>query len=308
MKIKDKIVRFICHDFWQKLWQTLVLVVKGFNNMDLNIRASGLTYSLLFAIVPLLALVMAIAKCFGMSELIEQQLQKSWLGETNFVPTIMEIVNRYLETAQGGVFIGVGILVLVWAVYSFFQNVEQAFNRVWGLKNTRSLLRQVTTYIAILFVIPVLIIVTSGLSIFLSSTTESLNMTFYARYHHWIIRVVQFVVAWCVFSWMYWAVPNTTVKWSAAIIPGILMGTIFQLLQNLSVYVLMFLSRTSVVYGAFAVIPILMIWLQWTCLLILIGVQMSAAIQMVSHPYIPDTMTRFPDECDSGEWNITMMQ
>ena len=307
MKLKEKIIKFIRHDFWQNLWLTIKMVVRGFNDMDLNIRASGLTYSLLFAVVPLLALIMAFAKGFGMAELIEHNMQKSWLGETNFIPQLMGMVDRYLDTAQGGAFIGVGIIVLIWAVYSFFQNVEQAFNRVWGLKNSRSIVRRVTTYIAILFVIPVLIIVTSGLSIFLNSATESMNLTLIEHYHHWIIRVVQFIVAWCVFSWMYWAVPNTTVKWQAAIIPGILMGTIFQLLQNFSVYVLMFLSRTSVVYGAFAIIPILMIWLQWTCLLILIGVQMSAAIQQVTQPYKAESLKQFPDECTSG-WDITMVQ
>ena len=307
MATKQYIERFIYHDFWQKLWQTLVMVVKGFNNKDLNIRASGLTYSLLFAIVPMLALIMAVAKGFGMAELIEQKLEQSWLGETNFVPTIMGFVDRYLDTAQGGAFIGIGLVILICAVYSFFQNVESAFNRVWGLKNTRSLLRQITTYIAILFVIPILIIVTSGLSLYLNTASEALNLTWLMRYRQWLIRIAQFVVAWCVFAWMYWAVPNTRVRWRAAIIPGILMGTIFQLLQNLSVYVLVLLSRTSMVYGAFAMLPILMTWLQWTCLLILIGVQMSAAIQAVSQPYKAETMNHFPEEA-TGEWNYTMVK
>jgi len=78
---------------------------------------------------------------------------------------------------------------------------------------------------------------------------------------------------------MYIAVPNTKVKFISALIPGILMGTLFQLLQMLSVYLIAFLSRTSIVYGAFATIPILMTLLQYTSLLILIGAEMSYAIQ-----------------------------
>ena len=65
----------------------------------------------------------------------------------------------------------------------------------------------------------------------------------------------------------------------SALIPGILMGTLFQLLQMLSVYLIAMLGRTSIVYGAFATIPILMVLLQYTSLLILIGAEMSYAIQ-----------------------------
>ena len=78
---------------------------------------------------------------------------------------------------------------------------------------------------------------------------------------------------------MYLAVPNTKVRFMSALIPGVIMGSLFQLLQMLSVYLIALLSRTSIVYGAFATIPILMTWLQYTSLLILIGAQMSYAIQ-----------------------------
>ena len=78
---------------------------------------------------------------------------------------------------------------------------------------------------------------------------------------------------------MYIAIPNTKVRFLSALIPGVLMGTLFQLLQMFSVYLIAILSRTSIVYGAFATIPILMTLLQYTSLLILIGAEMSYAIQ-----------------------------
>lgn len=294
-------------EFWNKFLQTIEMVIHGFVDKDLNMRANGLTYSLLFAVVPLLALVMAIARGFGMASMIQDQLNASWLGETGMVPTIMEIVERYLDTAEGGVFIGVGLLILIWAVYSFFQSVESAFNRVWGLSRRRSYLYQITTYVAILFAIPVLIIVTTGFSIFLNSTTDTLDIPWLDEYRGWIGRLLQFMVAWAVFSWMYWAVPNTRVRMRAALIPGVLMGTIFQLLQNLSIYVLVLLNRTSIVYGAFAMIPILMTWLQWACLLLLLGVQMSYAIQRVNEPYRAPVSDHFPEETETG-WEYTIVK
>ena len=261
-------------DTWYKrlfyrIIRTIVLVVRGFTSKNLNDTAKALTFSLIFAVVPILAMIVAVAKGFGVADVIEKQLNASFLGETGMVPTIMAMVQRYLETAQGGVFIGVGILILLWAVYSFFQSVETAFNRIWNVKKSRSVLRQATTYIAIVVLIPVLIVCSAGITIAVHSMVGDLGG----------VEFLQFVIVWLMFTIMYIAVPNTKVKFMSALIPGILMGTLFQLLQMLSVYLIALLSRTSIVYGAFATIPILMTWLQYTSLLILIGAQMSYAIQ-----------------------------
>lgn len=261
--------------------RTVVLVIRGFTSKNLNDKARSLTYSLIFTLVPILAMVVAVAKGFGVDTVIEAQLQKSFLGETNLIPTIMAMVERYLDTAQGGVFIGVGILILLWAVYSFFSSVETAFNEIWNVHNTRSIVRRVSTYIAVLFLIPVLLIVSSGLSIFVQSVfAHSAHEGFaHVVFHEYGVRLLQFAICWVMFTLMYIAIPNTRVKLLSALIPGVIFGTLFQALQMLSVYIILFLGRTSIVYGAFATIPILLTWLEWTCLLIMIGAEMSYAIQ-----------------------------
>ncbi len=273
-------------DTWYKrlgymVMRTIALVVRGFTSKNLNDQAKALTYSLIFAVVPILAMIFAVAKGFGVDDVIEQQLNASFLGETNMVPTIMLMVDRYLETAQGGLFIGIGILILLWAIYAFFQSVEVSFNRIWNVKKSRSILRQVTSYIAIVVLVPVLIVCSAGLNIFVHSAVENVvhASTIHAYLHANGVQFLQFLMCWLLFTIMYFAIPNTKVRFLPALIPGVLMGTLFQLLQMLSVYLIALLSRTSIVYGAFASIPILMTWLQWTSLLILIGAEMSYAIQ-----------------------------
>ena len=295
VKFSD-IIHFIRYDMWRRtetefdgffqklgyaIIRTIVLVVRGFNNKNLNDKAKSLTYSLIFAIVPILAMIVAVAKGFGVAEVIETQLNQSFLGETGMVPTIMEMVDRYLETAQGGVFIGIGILILLWAIYSFFQSVESAFNQIWNVQRSRSILRQITTYIAIVVLIPVLIVCSAGINIFVHTTIEStVHIEVLQHFFHTSgVQFLQFVIVWLFFIVMYIAIPNTKVRFISALIPGIIMGTLFQLLQMLSVYLIAMLSRTSIVYGAFATIPILMTWLQYTSLLILIGAEMAYAIQ-----------------------------
>ena len=295
MKISD-IVKFISYDMWRRttaeydsffqrlgygIIRTIVLVVRGFGSKNLNDKAKALTYSIVFALVPILAMIMAVAKGFGVVDVIQKQLESSFIGETGLVPTIMEMVERYLETTQGGLFIGIGILILLWAVYSFFQSVESAFNDIWNVQKSRSILRQVTTYIAIVVLIPVLIVCSAGINLYVHSALDGM-ITAGSLAEHLDssgAKLLQFMMCWVLFTWMYIAIPNTKVNFRSGIIPGVLMGTLFQLLQMLSVYLIAMLSRTSIVYGAFATLPILMTLLQYTSLLILIGAEMSYAIQ-----------------------------
>ena len=294
---RQKISEFIQYDIWRwtsneledarftkriglGVLKTIILVIRGFNSKQLNMTANALTYNLVFAIIPILAMILAIAKGFGFAEMIESHLQHVIPGGSNMMPEVMGMINRYLETAQGGTFIGIGLLILIWAVYSFFRNVEQAFNSIWDVRQPRSIVRQLTIYIAVLFFVPIVIITSTGLSLIVQTTIESQPLlASMSEWHSTVVRLVQFVLVWLVFIWMYIAIPNTKVHFRSAVFPAVLMGTLFQLLQMLSMYVIVFLSRTSIVYGAFATIPIIMMWLQWTCLLILIGAEMSFAIQ-----------------------------
>lgn len=294
---RQKISEFIQYDIWRwtsneledarftkriglGVLKTIILVIRGFNSKQLNMTANALTYNLVFAIIPILAMILAIAKGFGFAEMIESHIQHVIPGGSNMMPEVMGMINRYLETAQGGTFIGIGLLILIWAVYSFFRNVEQAFNSIWDVRQPRSIIRQLTIYVAVLFFVPIVIITSTGLSLIVQTTIESQPLlASMSEWHSTVVRIVQFVLVWLVFIWMYIAIPNTKVHFRSAVFPAVLMGTLFQLLQMLSMYVIVFLSRTSIVYGAFATIPIIMMWLQWTCLLILIGAEMSFAIQ-----------------------------
>ncbi|MBQ7632155.1 MAG: YihY family inner membrane protein [Paludibacteraceae bacterium] len=292
MKKFSDIVHFLRYDMWRRTTaeydnffqkigyatiRTIALVIRGFTSKNLNDTAKSITFSLIFAIVPILAMIVGIAKGFDVSDIIEEQLNASFLGETGLVPTIMEMVDRYLETAQGGVFIGIGLLILLWAVYSFFQSVETSFNKIWNVKNSRSILRQITTYIAIVVLIPILIVCSAGINLYFHSMVE--GYIHLGAVEESAVKFVQFLICWGLFTCMYLAIPNTKVKFLPAVIPGVLMGTLFQLLQMLSVYLIALLSRTSIVYGAFATLPILMTMLQYTSLLILIGAEMAYAIQ-----------------------------
>ena len=269
-----------------QILKTLVLSVRGFNENDISMRANALTYSFMFAVVPIMALFLAVARGFGFEQVIENYLKNSFLGQYDpaIVETIMGFVQRYLETAQGGVFLGIGIAILLWAVYSFFLNVESSFNKIWQVHKTRNVLRQFSSYIMILLAIPVLMIMSSGISIVVNTRLDDAQMFLdMSAFHEFVVKSIPWLTMWLIFSLMYWAIPNTKVRWYAAVIPGVLIGTLAQALQMLGVYIFMFLGRTSIVYGAFAIVPLLLTWVQWLSLLILYGVELSYSIQNNEH-------------------------
>ena len=269
--------RGFIHRVWYNALRTLIIVIRGFSSKQLNLTAAGLTSYLVFAIVPMLAMTLAVAKGFGFSDVIEHQLNASFLAETGIVPSIMAMVNRYLDTAQDGLFVGIGIIIMIWAIYQLFMNVEKAFNDIWDVRKSRSLLKQTVNYLSILLAIPILIIVSSGVDVIIQSTLGSFSI--FVDIRKWLIRLIQFMIVWGLFLWIFVTVPNTKVRFSAAIIPAILMGTLFQLLQMFSVYIMLLLGRTSIVYGAFGGFMILYMLLQWTSMLLLIGPTMTYAIQ-----------------------------
>ena len=286
---------FIQYDLWRqshmeihapkkrllyRFLQTIILVARGFKDQVLVVRANSLSFALLFAFIPMLALIYAIARGFGFEETVQNTISSSFLAEANVAPVLLEWIERYLDTARGGLFLGIGLIVLIWAVYAFFNMLENSFNCIWNVKQSRSFARRMTNYVMTLLLVPVLVVVTSGISIFLNSTeilAPVLDGILPIR--KFMLRFLPFVATAGVFTWIFIAIPNTKVKFSSAIIPGILMGLLYQLVQALSMFLVVLFTRMSIVYGAFSAIPLVLIWLNVTCWLLLIGAELAFAIQ-----------------------------
>jgi membrane protein len=260
--------------------QTIILVARGFKDQVLVVRANSLSFALLFAFIPMMALIYAIARGFGFEEIVKSTISSSFLAEANVATVLLEWIERYLETARDGFFLGIGLIVLIWAVYAFFNMLENSFNSIWNVKQSRSFARRMTNYVMTLLLVPVLVVVTSGISIFLNSTEVLASvLDGIVPIRKFMLRFLPFVATTGVFTWIFIAIPNTKVKFSSAIIPGILMGLLYQVVQALSMYLVVLFTRMSFVYGAFSAIPLVLIWLNVTCWLLLIGAELAFAIQ-----------------------------
>lgn len=270
--------------FFYRVVKTIILAIRGFVVDNLNVRASALTYSILFAMIPLFALIIAIAKGFGVDKLIENSLQGTFIGQANLVPTVMGFVQRYLESTQGGLFIGIGIAILFGSVMNFFMQVEKAFNSIWQVKKSRSLIHQFTTYFSAILIIPLLIVLSSGFSIYVNAIlSHSYFFSVLSPVLRFGVKFIPYIINWIVFTIMYMVIPNTRVRFYNALMAGILAGSAFQLFQILYINGQVYLSRFNVVYGSFAAIPLLLLWLQISCLIILLGAEISYASQNIKN-------------------------
>lgn len=308
-KLIDKLMhywRFLTNDIWRitdnevtklkytiyTIIKTVYLTVDRFTKDNLVNRASALTYSTLLAIVPILAILFAIARGFGFANLVEHQLHGIFGGVNDTTETILQFVDSYLAQAKSGVFIGVGLVMLLWTVLNLTSNIEYAFNKIWQVNKQRSMYRKITDYFSMFLLLPILIVVSAGLNIFMSTFLKEMeNFIMLAPFLKFLVRLIPFVFTWGMFTALYLFMPNTKVKFKPALIAGILAGTVFQLFQMLYISSQLWVTKYNAIYGSFAAIPLLLLWLQMSWTICLFGVELSYASQNV-HTYSFDKDTR----------------
>ncbi len=267
--------------FTYRTLKTIVISIRGFIDDKLNIKASALTYSILFAAVPCIALLLAISKGFGIENYIKNWLISSFSEHSEIIPNLMEFVERYLSTARGGFFLGIGTIILLWSVMNFFMQVESAFNDIWQVKKSRSVVRQFSIYFSTMLLLPVLIVASSGLSIYIQTffSQSILYDIIISPMIRFGVKLTPFVLNWIIFTLLYLLIPNTKVRFVNALVAGVFIGTIFQVFQVLYISGQINLSRYNIVYGSFAAIPLLLLWLRISCLIVLLGAEISYAMQ-----------------------------
>ncbi|MBO5053018.1 MAG: YihY/virulence factor BrkB family protein [Muribaculaceae bacterium] len=269
--------------WWVNICKTLNLSIRSFLNTDIQSRACAMAFRTMLAIVPALALLFAIGRGFGFQDIIKNELYGLVPAQQEALSHAMTYVDSYLSQTSEGLFVGVGIAFLLYTVISLLINVEDSFNRIWNVRHGRSIWRKLTDYTAILLILPVLMICGSGLTIFVSSTLPTLlDWEFITPLTTALLEGASWIFTWLFFAGVYILIPNTKVKKSNALIAGVIAGTGFLILQWLFVSGQLYVTRYNAIYGSFALIPLLLIWLQLTWVITLSGALLCYASQNIS--------------------------
>ena len=262
------------------LLKRIYLATDLYINDNISGHASALTYSSIFATVPILAIVFAIGRGFGYGALVEEKIRENLSMNENFADIILNFINSYLEHTQSGIFIGVGLLLLLYTIIQLTSNIEYSFNTIWQVKKPRSVYRRITDYVSVFLLLPILIVVTSGLSIFMVTIAKSLpDYMLLNSTVKLIISLSPYVLNGLMFTGLYMYMPNTSVRFTASVVPGFIIGILFQFLQYLYIHSQIWVSSYNAIYGSFAALPMFMLWVQISWMICLFGAELSYANQ-----------------------------
>ncbi|MBR4265335.1 MAG: YihY/virulence factor BrkB family protein [Bacteroidales bacterium] len=297
--IGDKLTKwqkFLLKDIWKmetndfskskrhtySILKIIIIAVKGFIENGCSVRASALTYFSLLSVVPILALAFAIAKGFGLEQLVERFIMNTFATSPDTANYLISFSSSMLEDTKGGVIAGVGIVMLMYSVFKLLSSIEEAFNYMWNIKKNRPLLRKVTDYITIMIFAPIMLIVASSATFFLRSQLHDTFSGYLSPVSEIIMKLLPWILMTIVFTLIYLIMPNTKVQIKSAIISGVVTGLAFQIWQWIFVTFQIGASNYGAIYGSFAALPLFLMWLQTSWIIVLIGCELTYSVQNVN--------------------------
>ena len=252
-------------------------------------RASALTYYSLLSIVPVIGLVFGIAKGFGLEKIIQNQILEfaqrgGW--QAGVVDRILSFSSSLLEHTKGGLIAGVGVVFLFWTLISILGNIEGSFNDIWEVRRSRTYMRKFTDYLAIVVFTPILVIISSSLTVVAASQVKLIVQKIallgaISSVIFFLLNLLPYVSIWFLLTLNYMVLPNTKVPLRSGITAGIVAGTVYQIVQLLYIKFQIGVAQYGAIYGSFAALPLFLVWLQASWMIVLFGAEIAFAHEHV---------------------------
>jgi len=266
--------------FYDKTWfQFVLFVIRRFEADRCREQAGSLTYTTLFAVVPMLTVFLVIISSIKALEPARQQLQH--LIYSNFLPRTTIAFDKALNafTDKSSNLTIIGILFLFITTVMMLTSIETVFNRIWRVRETRGGIIGFMRYWTIISLGPILL----GSAFVISSAVASLNILSnnFAGYEvdgEFIFWGISFALTILGFFILNWTIPNRSVPIKAALIAGTFSAVVFELLKNLFGFIMSNFTSYEIVYGAFAAVPIFLLWIFLSWNIVLLGVEISYAL------------------------------
>jgi membrane protein len=264
--------------------RVIVHAALGFQRDLCNLKASTLTYYSLLSFVPIVAVVFAIAKGFGIRKFLEKSMMDKFSAHEAVLHEIISNADLLLESTRGGLIAGVGIIFLFWTVIKVLGYVEGAFNDIWQIRNSRSLSRKFSDYVSMMVIAPHLFIISSSVAIFLTAHIRTITEGIYplgivAPAIYTALSYSPYVIIWILFTFTYIFMPNTRVRFRSALFAGVVAGTAFQWGQYGYLHFQVSVMHHNAIYGSLTALPLFLVWLNISWVVVLFGAELSHAHQ-----------------------------
>ena len=299
-----RLKRFIKDDIWEleleelskararfiKYLKVMMITIKTFSSEKIGFQAVALSFFSTMSVIPFVAIVFAITGGFGLADKLKEFLYDYFNNSQQIIDTVLGFAQNIIDTAQSSAVGLVSALLFFWIVIWMMLNVEKVFNNVWRVQKSRNLFRRLSVIIAMLLVSPFIVMVFFGGSFVYSHALGylGLNIESFNAFKTILSWSLFGALATFTFSAMYKFIPNAPVDYPNALRAAAYSGIAFTVMQYLYLETQVFVTRLNGIYGAFAAVPLFMIWINIGWSIILIGAELSYAFQPVDSYNIED--------------------
>lgn len=273
-----------------KYMKVMMITIKTFSSEKIGFQAVALSFFSTMSVVPFVAIVFAVTGGLGLADKLTEFLYEYFNNSQQVIDTILGFAQNIINTAQSSAMGLISALLFVWIIIWMMMSVEKVFNNVWMVQKSRNLFRRLSVILVMLLVSPFIVLVFFGGSVVYSHALNYLGLdvesfTVFKTILGWVLFGV---IAILTFSAMYKFIPNASVDYSNALRAAIFSGIAFTIMQYVYLETQVMVTRLNGIFGAFAAVPLFMIWINVGWFIILIGGELSYAFQHVDNYNIED--------------------
>jgi membrane protein len=269
---------------------TLATLRQRFREDRLGITASSLTFTTTIALVPLVTVTLAIFSVFPMFSQFQGALEKYFIQSLvpdNIARPVLLALTQFAAKANR---LGTaGLAILLVTALALMLTIDRTLNAIWRVRKPRPIAQRVLVYWAAATLGPLLL----GASLSLTSYALSASKGMVAAMPgglSLLLNILEFVLVTSAVAGLFHYVPNTEVRWRHAIAGGVFVAIGIEGAKKLLGWYLASVPSYSTIYGAFATLPIFLIWLYLGWVIVLLGAVIAAYA-----PSLSMRVVRWPD-------------
>lgn len=262
--------------------QVIYSIVINFSAHQGTLRAAALTYTTVLSLVPFLAIAFSVLKGLGAQNALEPVLQQFAGDSEETIARIIAYVNNTNVKSMGAI----GLVMLIITVISLMGSIEEAFNAVWGVRETRTVQRRFSDYLSVVIIGPILLLVATSMTSSLQSQwllQWLIHNTYLGDAILLLFRLLPYISVWIAMVFLYVFIPNTRIRFSSAVVGGVISGTAWQLAQWGYFHFQVGVANYNAIYGTLAALPIFLVWIYTSWLIVLFGLEIVYAHQHRGH-------------------------
>jgi membrane protein len=286
---------FVSQQFFTALrnwpWRRTVLSLRSrFREGHLGLTAGSLTFTTLISLVPLLTVMLALFTAFPIFSSFQGALEKYFLKSLipdNIARPVLGALTEF--AAKANKLGSVGLVLLGFTALALMLTIDRTLNSIWRVQRPRPIAQRVLVYWAALTLGPLLL----GGSLTLTSLAISAGQGLVSNMPQplaFLFGSVEFVVLAAAFAGLFHFVPNTDVRWRHAWLGGMFVALGITAAKTGLAWYMKQVPTFSTLYGAFATVPIFLIWLYLGWVIVLLGALLAA-----NAPSLGSGMLRRPE-------------